>query len=77
VRAVKIIPPQLMSGGDAGCKWSTIGVWCAPYSEEVYGRRLIETYAALLGDTGADDTLDGARLLDQFLDPARFNLLRT
>lgn len=74
---VKIIPPALMQEVTPAVLVHNRRVVAGTFSEAVYGRRLIETYAALLGDTGADDTLDGARLLDQFLDPARFNLLRT
>lgn len=70
-------PPQLMSAVTPEQLAHNRRIVRDGYSEEVYGRRLLDSYAALLGDTGVDDALDATRLLGQFLSPAHFNLLRT
>ena len=70
-------PPALMSAVTPEQRAHNRRVVCDGYSEEIYGRRLMDCYAALLADTGADDALDASRLLEQFMNPARFNLLRT
>jgi len=48
------------------------------YSPAAYGDRLLALYQGLLKTgTGAVDYIDGNRILDTFLEPKRFNLLRT
>jgi hypothetical protein len=47
------------------------------YSPSQYGDRLEKTYlGALSGHAGKVSNLNPKRVLDQFLDPARLNLLR-
>ncbi len=49
------------------------------YSEEKYAHRLLDLYRRVISGTSGDQAsaLNAADLLDQFLDPAHFHLLRT
>jgi hypothetical protein len=48
------------------------------YSPEAYGAHLLSIYNQLLkAKSGSVHYADGQKLLDEFLNPARFNLLRT
>jgi glycosyltransferase involved in cell wall biosynthesis len=47
------------------------------YGLAQYGKRLSAIYARLAAGQGTQQTVHAGRLLDAFLDPARFNLLRT
>lgn len=48
------------------------------YNQQQYGDRLMEIYNKLLSTSpGTVTYADGDKLLDAFLDPSRFNLLRT
>lgn len=47
------------------------------YGLEQYGKRLIDIYAGLVEGQGTRQAVDADRILDAFLDPSRFNLLRT
>jgi glycosyltransferase involved in cell wall biosynthesis len=51
---------------------------CANYGIEAYGQRLLGIYKALADtDPGEVSAVSAANLLDAFLQPSRFNLLRT
>jgi hypothetical protein len=48
------------------------------YNEAQYARRLLGLYGTMMDDrAGGDGAPDAARLLDRFLAPERFHLLRT
>jgi len=48
------------------------------YCPKAYGERLLSIYQKLAGEpSGTVDYADGGRILDAFLEPKRFNLLRT
>ena len=48
------------------------------FSMEAYGRELAELYQQVLASSSTEPTaLSGSALLDEFLDPTRFSLLRT
>ena len=80
IRAVKENPSMFSDGlGDASAQ---IAHNCAvveeAYSPEAYGTHLLSIYDELLKTkSGSVRYADGQKLLDEFLNPARFNLLRT
>lgn len=72
-----ICPPALQ-GQDAATVAANREAIVARYNLEQYGERLVGIYGRLLAAPPAPtESLDPARVLDAFLDPARFCLLRT
>ena len=73
--------PDIFSGGLGDAAAQVAGnrrVVEEAYSPEAYGSHLASIYHKLAAaPTGAVEYADGQKLLDQFLNPARFNLLRT
>ena len=73
----EIQPWDLMSQGAAAIEANCEAI-AEHFNLEQYGRRLMDIYSPLCAVTPAPlDALDAARVLDAFLDPARFCLLRT
>ena len=72
------ICPPVLASQDAAVVEANCDVIARHFNLEQYGRRLIGIYGRLLaGRLAVTESLDPARVLDAFLDPARFCLLRT
>lgn len=71
----KALPPAAESGEPLAANRRVVE---EHYGLEDYGRRLAGLYKEVAAsDTGPVEALDGGRLLDRFLAPSRFSLLRT
>ncbi|QHI69312.1 glycosyltransferase family 4 protein [Tichowtungia aerotolerans] len=80
IRAAKENPAMFAGGlGDASGQIANNGaVVQKSYSPEAYGDQLASLYQTVLNSRpGSIQYADGRKLLDEFLNPARFNLLRT
>jgi hypothetical protein len=80
IRAVKETPSMFGDGlGDASAQVAhNRAVVAEAYGPEAYGLHLLSIYHGLLKTKpGSVRYADGQKLLDEFLNPARFNLLRT
>ena len=80
IRAAKEDPSMFGDGlGDASAQVAhNRAVVKAAYGPEAYGAHLLSIYHGLLkAKPGSVRYADGQKLLDEFMNPARFNLLRT
>jgi len=73
-----ILPNQLKGATDASTLKSNRDLLETHYSLSAYRRKLTRIYKAIIdAPAGKPDCLDAGKLLDCFLNPERFRLLRS